>query len=126
MALVTFFFSSTKFEVFAVVLGTTASCGLIFLLMWLANKISVTKRVIERVVLGMYGVACVVGICFGFRFLVYMPIAELMKLGYALFGAIALYVGILALLPVPLYCLGGKKLLLGTKLGEKICPIVHS
>jgi hypothetical protein len=58
--------------------------------------------------------------------LVYLPLSSLMELGYTLLGAIVLYVGMIALLPIPLYCLGGKKLLLGTKLGEKICPVIRT
>ncbi|MEK7118512.1 MAG: hypothetical protein AAB869_02770, partial [Patescibacteria group bacterium] len=45
----------------------------------------------------------------------YLPIASLLELGYTLLAAIGIYLGTLLLLPVPAYCLGGKKLLLKTE-----------
>ncbi|HEY9585744.1 MAG TPA: hypothetical protein VJJ02_04120 [Candidatus Paceibacterota bacterium] len=73
------------------------------------------------------GIACmfllyIVGAMF--FVLVYLPISSLM-MGHTLLVAIGIYLGTLALLPIPLYCMGGKKLLLKTKVGEELCPVVE-
>ena len=74
------------------------------------------------------GIACmfllyIVGAMF--FVLVYLPISSLMNVGYTLLAATVIYIGTLALLPIPLYCMGGKKLLLKTKVGEELCPVVE-
>ena len=129
-------------EFFSGVIGLAAFFGLVLGLVWCGEKLTAymkqnrrqwkkfsltptTNRVLGRVVVGVICALFGLVICGTLFVLVYGPIAELMKLGYTLLGATALYLGLLALLPVPLYCLVGKKLLLGTKLGEKICPIVR-
>ena len=122
-------------------LVVVAILGLICLLVFMAGKGHFDwmnrwlSRLPERIVvyiayiaIGIIGIYAVnIGglvLSFCVYFCVYLPLSSLMELGYTLPVAIGLYVGILALLPVPLYCMGGKKLLLNTKWGEKICPVV--
>lgn len=113
----------------------------IFGLVWGLGKLTERMQKSERImsvhlsptadlVMRRVGIVCLsilfgLTICAMLFVFIYSPVAELMRMGYTLLSAIALYVGILLLLPIPLYCIGGKKLLLGTKLGEKICPVVR-
>lgn len=80
------------------------------------------RRVVRGARITVFAVAAV-GL---FWVLVFLPIDGLMAVGgLSLMGAIGAYLFFLALLPIPAYCIGGKKLLLGTRWGEKVCPIVR-
>ena len=132
-----FFLVTATLEFFIIALGVLSAFGLICLLVimdekgylnWPKREHPASERA-QRIMdfLGK-GISAIVVISFVFIcsiLLIYQPIVALMEMGYTLVMATLLYTGWLMLLPIPAYCLGGKKLLLKTNWGKKVCPVVH-
>lgn len=124
---------------FSALLTLTAFFGFSFLVFamnekgyfrWLKRLLytKISQKALDIIAYVLAGLVCVVAVMFaGFVLyaFIYLPIESLMKLGYTLLASVGIYIGALALLPVPAYCLVGKKLLLKTKRGSGLCPEIR-